>query len=462
MNRGGAATRGSWQLALLLVWAIVLGVAAPRLAPAGNPRPSRDAVVKKMQPYDGEHQAGVDTSTLTGKLMAGYQGWFTAAGDGSGLGWQHYSSAGEFRPGKCNIELWPDVSELDGDEKFATPFKHADGSPAPVFSSDVQKTVLRHFRWMREYGIDGVFVQRFSVSTFSPNSLQHCNQVLMSCRRGANENGRCYAVMYDLSGLGPGGIDRTIEDWKLLVDRMRIGHDERDHGYLHHQGHPVVAVWGIGFNDHRRYTLEECGKLIAFLKDDPTYGGNTVMVGVPTGWRTLDRDTEKSDLIDKIVLKADIVSPWTVGRYDSPAGADRHAKHDWQPDVKWCQEHKKEYLPVVFPGFSWHNMRPSSPFNQIPRLKGEFLWRQFVDVKKAGATMVYQAMFDEMDEGTAIFKITNDPPAGESRFVTPEGLPTDQYLWLAGQGARLLRGEIEPSEHVPDRPPAKPSATKSE
>jgi len=30
-------------------------------------------------------------------------------------------------------------------------------------------------------------------------------------------------------------------------------------------------------------------------------------------------------------------------------------------------------------------------------------------------------MFDEVDEGTAIFKVTNQPPVGESKFVTLAG-----------------------------------------
>ena len=63
-----------------------------------------------------------------------------------------------------------------------------------------------------------------------------------------------------------------------------------DRAYLHHKGNPVVAVWGVGFNDKRKYTLEECEKLVKFLKTDKKYGQNTVMLGVPAGWRTLDYD----------------------------------------------------------------------------------------------------------------------------------------------------------------------------
>jgi hypothetical protein len=65
--------------------------------------------------------------------------------------------------------------------------------------------------------------------------------------------------------------------------------------------------------------------------------------------------------------------------------------------------------------------------------------------------MIYQAMFDEVDEGTAIFKCTNNPPVGASKFLTYEGLPSDYYLWLVGQGGRMLRGEIPLTEEIPKR-----------
>jgi hypothetical protein len=428
---------------------VAFGCGLPALAEESSP--SRAEVVAAMRPYDGPSTPGVDCSTLTGKVLCGYQGWFTTPRDGSGIEWQHYSLNGRFKPGFCNIDLWPDVRELDDDEKHATPFRHQDGRVAQVFSSYNRKTVLRHFRWMQQYGIDGVFVQRFGVELLDPKQLRHCNTVLTHCREGANRCGRCYAVMYDLSGLPAGGTQHVIDDWKLLVERMKMGKDPKDAAYLGHGGKPIVAVWGIGFNDGRKYTLAECERLVEFLRDDKQYGGYTVMLGVPTGWRTLDADSVNEPALHRIIAKADIVSPWTVGRYSSLKGVTDHARLGWQKDLEWCQAHAKSYLPVVFPGFSWHNSHPGSPLDEIPRRKGRFLWKQYAEAKKTGATAVYQAMFDEMDEGTAIFKCTNDPPMAKSRFLTLEGLPSDHYLWLAGMGGKLLRGQIKATEQLPQR-----------
>lgn len=66
--------------------------------------------------------------------------------------------------------------------------------------------------------------------------------------------------------------------------------------------------------------------------------------------------------------------------------------------------------------------------------------------------MVYQAMFDEVDEATAIFKCTNEPPVN-GKFLTYEGLPADHYLWLTGMGGKLIRREIEATEALPVRSP---------
>ena len=107
-------------------------------------------------------------------------------------------------------------------------------------------------------------------------------------------------------------------------------------------------------------------------------------------------------------------------------------------------------MPVVFPGFSWANMKnDNNLFNQIPRLKGEFLWRQYYNAISSDVKTIYVAMFDEIDEATSIFKIDNNPPVGESKFLTYEGLPSDYYLWQTGEAAKMLRKEIPLSKEQP-------------
>jgi hypothetical protein len=407
----------------------------------------RQSVIEHtLRPYQGPSHPGVNTRTLTGKVMCGYQGWFGTPTDGGGRGWTHWGGRNGFQPGSCCIDLWPDVTELDPDERFATPFLLNDGRPAEVFSPFNRKTVLRHFKWMQESGIDGVFVQRFITDVSSPRGARHFNVVLDHCREGANLFGRTYGVMYDLSGLGGAQMPRVMDDWKALVDHMQV---TKDPAYLHHAGKPVVAVWGFGFSDGRRYTPTEGLALVKFLKDDPRYGGCTAMLGVPTYWRTLERDCVQDPVLHQLILKADIVSPWTVGRHTTPVQAIRYAEVTMRQDISWCKERGKDYLPVVFPGFSWHNLNARSPLNQIPRLKGQFLWTQFVEAKKAGATMVYQAMFDEVNEGTAIFKCTDHPPVGQSQFLTYEGLPSDFYLKLVGRAGRMLRDQAPITDTVP-------------
>lgn len=416
----------------------------PFLCLSALAEPTReDVLAETLRPHSGPVVKGVDPGTLTGKIMVGYQGWFNTPDDGAGRGWVHWTkNGGPLSPGNAKIDLWPDVSELKADERFVTGFKLANGKPAEVFSSFKSATVLRHFQWMKDYGIDGAFVQRFAANLGNPKVLRHCNTMLANAREGANRSGRAYALMYDLSGLRAEQIDKVIEDWKALRTRMKVTEDP---AYLKHEGKPLVAVWGVGFNDKRAYTLAECRKLVEFLKAD----GCSVMLGVPTGWRNQDRDAVKDTALHELLALADVLSPWTVGRYRIPADAKRLGEKTWQPDVAWCAERKIDFLPVVFPGFSWANMKDKT-LDEIPRLKGEFLWSQFVAAKRAGASMIYVAMFDEVDEGTAIFKCTNDVPVGDGvKFLTYDGLPNDHYLKLTGAGGRLLRGEIPVTDAMP-------------
>ncbi|NJL19149.1 MAG: hypothetical protein HC901_02290 [Bdellovibrionaceae bacterium] len=90
------------------------------------------------------------------------------------------------------------------------------------------------------------------------------------------------------------------------------------------------------------------------------------------------------------------------------------------PTFRLVKERRQEYMPVVFPGFSWHNLKKHSgeeaKLDAIPREGGKFLWGQAQEWVSAGVDMMYVAMFDEIDEGTAIFKCANEVPVGASRF----------------------------------------------
>ncbi len=402
----------------------------------------------------------VDVASLTGKVMCGYQGWFRTPGDNQDLGWRHYRNpkTREFRPGDAGIDFWPDMTELSPAERFDTPFRHADGTVAQVFSSAVRETVLRHFRWMNEYGIDGVFLQRFGMEVTSGTgrsekpAARACDVVLDNCRAGADAHGRTYAVMYDLSGMSSGRIAALKDDWRHLVDHKGILKDAR---YQRHAGRPVVALWGIGFAG-RDYGSREVADLIDFMKSSAEGGEVTVMLGTSTGWRTGERDAAPFDDWKQVYLAAGVISPWTVGRFRNEADARTYARGRAKADLRWCEEHSKDFMPVVFPGFSWANLKEGtdeSPHSFIDRKGGRFLWSQYdALVREAGAKMVYQAMFDELDEGTQIFKATNDPPTGESRFLTYDGLPSDHYLWLVGEATRRVRGGPAFTPELPERP----------
>jgi len=398
-----------------------------------------------------KHSPASRFMSYEGRVMCGYQGWFRAPGDGSGSGWVHYCRDSEFAQPKT--DLWPDVSEYL--KTYDTPYKLPDGSTARVFSSYDSSTVDVHFRWMKEYAIDGAFMQRFFNVTRTAERRREGRKILGHALRASQQYNRAIAVMYDLSGLKAKGEDcsSVIQDWKELVDDLKITSQGTSQTYLYHRGKPLVTLWGLGFPD-RSYNIRDIGieKLIDFLKNDPEYGGCSVMLGVPTHFRTLSADTISDPYLHEIMAKADVIMPWMVGRFSSvkDKGQKRY-REQVASDVAWCAQRKLDYAPCVYPGFSWYNLtKCQQPLDAIPRFKGAFYWGLISQAVDAGAKMLYVAMFDEIDEGTAIFKCSNEPPtnAAQAKFLTYEGLPSDHYLWLTGQGGRLLRGEIKPNPEL--------------
>ena len=145
---------------------------------------------------------------------------------------------------------------------------------------------------MKDYGIDGSFLQRFGsdIRDTRSNIYKFKNKVFENVANASKENNRLWSLMYDLSGLRLGEIETVImRDWSDLS--KEYANFTQDSTYVKHKGKPLVTVWGIGFNDNRQYTLEECKQLISFLKE----AGNSIMLGVPTYWREGGRDAVTGD-----------------------------------------------------------------------------------------------------------------------------------------------------------------------
>jgi glycoprotein endo-alpha-1,2-mannosidase len=387
--------------------------------------------------------------TYKGLVMAGYQGWFNCEGDGADRGWTHYSKNGKFEDGSCTIDFWPAMDEYE--VKYETPFRFADGSPAYVFSSYDESTVDLHFKWMKEYGIDGVFMQRFFSVLTSENRLNHNDKVLASAIRAANKYGVAICLMYDIGSMDDSQYKLVMEDWKHLVDDLQLTNQGKKTTYLFHNEKPLVAFWGISAGTRESGHIPEIFDIMDFFKNDPVYGGCSIHLGIPSRWRTLGSDTKGDPRLHDVIKQADVVHPWLVGRYNEMS-YEKYRQENIIDDVKWCREHGKSYAPTVYPGFSWYNMKDNEISDKVPRNKGEFFWKQIAGAIESGAEMLYVAMFDEIDEGTAIMKCAHEVPVGKSIFVPLEKeVPSDHYLWLTGMAGKMLRGEIPFTGSMPER-----------
>ncbi len=400
-----------------------------------------------LHPYTGPSRKDVDATTLDGKVLCGYQGWFNTPGDGTNFGFTHWGLGLE-RPGggRFTVDMWPDLSDYDPQDLCEVPgLKMPDGSPARLYSAFRKGPVLLHCKWMRQYGIDGVFLSRFVGEAANPAHARHVNMVLANVREGCHREGRVWAMMLDLS-MGRGATTAAVmNDWKFLCDKVKVREDSH---YLHHQGKPVVLLWGLGFKD-RPWTPEQAEELIKFFKNDPQYGGVYLIGGVDPHWRTLRGESRTDAVWPKIYRSFDALSPWDAGRYRDDDSMNHIRKNVWEADLAELKDSGTGYMPTAFPGFSWDNLRQTPPGKtMIARRKGEFYWRQFAIFKTLEIRTVFVGMFDEVDEGTAIYKVANQTPVGKY-FVTYEGLPSDYYLKLTGAATRMIRGDIPLSEKIP-------------
>ncbi len=345
-------------------------------------------------PYTGPTVPPRDNTTLRGKTMTGYQGWFRTPNDPYDAGWVHW---GDVPGARFSVDMWPYLKDYPEHilEK-AHDVKYTNGKQAYLFSSARPEAVITHFKWMQKYDIDGAFLQRFINGGSYATSKNKPEWVLGAVREAANRTGRIWAIEYDVSGCRDDTLfERISTDWKWLIDEFKLRDDPN---YARVDGKPVVYVWGM---ELRGLALEEANKVVDFLKNDPKYGGNYFIGGASGAWRN------KPEWIETHFKKHDAVGFWM--------------SKDYARDLKDVREKLGEnvgYFAHIMPGFSWYNLKHyQSAANEAytPRRGGEFVREQIEKVRQSGADMVFIGMFDEYDECTAFMPMADHAPKTPER-----------------------------------------------
>lgn len=403
-------------------------------------------------------QAVVDASNWDNKIMAGYQGWFRNPGDNpkdTRQGWSHLfggrSENGVMRPG---FDMWPDMSEYAADEKTAVPgYTLPDGSQAYLYSAQNAKAVLRHFQWMKEYGIDGVWLSEFC--DHFPLGRQAYDSttvytIMHNVQAAAKVTGRTWAFMWDMSGFGPRNSKKEVYDviitnWKRMVDEGVTASTSR---YMHHNGLPVLQIWGF-FPERPASQPAYMDSVINFLQKPGKYQA-AIVSGVDDKWRA-----KGTPEFQAMLMRMPALQPWSVGRrfFDPITGYHVSDDSKWADDIAKCKANGVVFMPTINAGTNIAGPPPVPPKGPtIPRRTGNYLWQQFIDAQQTGViTSAFICMFDEINEGTQIMKTTNHPPT-QYPFLTFDGATSDYYLRLLGTASKMLKNHTPFSTVIPISP----------
>jgi hypothetical protein len=373
---------------------------------------------------------------VVGKISVGYQGWFACIGDGAPIdGWWHWSQNWSQPPSPSNnaIKAWPDMTEYT--TSYQTAYANLNsGAAATLFSSYDQSTVNTHFLWMQQNGCDTAALQRFN-----PNTSEGPTRDAMAARvnSAAQTYGRKFYIMYDVTGW-------TNMQTEIMTDwTSKMSAYTSSSAYARQNGEPVVCIWGFGFNDaNHPWDAATCLSVVNWFKSQGCY----VIGGVPREWRTGTGGSRSGYL--GVYHAFNMLSPWMVGAIGTAADSDNAYTTYTVPDEADCNANGVDYQPCVLPGDVSANQR----------VHGDFMWRQFYNMVRAGVQGIYISMFDEYGEGNQIAKTA----ATQAGVPAGSGLPSldqdgtacssDYYLRLTNDGGRMLKGQIALTATRPTAP----------
>ena len=227
-------------------------------------------------------------------------------------------------------------------------------------------------------------------------------------------------------------------------------------------------------------------ELIQWFKNeaDPKYRV-FLIGGVPSRWRDLSGDSRSDSIWQTVYESLDGIHPWHAGRWSTIDYFIWWYENRITKDAELCSQLGKLYMPTMCKsradgtgtiltssqysklflfnliisgaGFSWHNLKNGQQeMNAIPRLGGRLMWAQAYNyVKDDNIRSIWMAQFDEVDEGTAIYKVaaTQQEVPAQGKWLTLDAdgieLPNDWYLRLCGEAQKMMRGEIDLTDAIP-------------
>lgn len=400
----------------------------------------------------------VDVSTVDNKVFAAYQGWFHCPGDpGPNSNWFHWTHISQELPTAANSSVpnYPISDEYPAESRCPVPNLTVNGKQAYFFTSLALGTAETHFRWMRQYHIDGAILQRFLGSL--DGLYEEDDIVLRNAVTAAQDNGRSFFIEYDISGDFENTHSQAEEDAvfaKLTADWLHLVNDYHitsSPNYQKEKSRPVVSLWGMaqGGADITWQMKPALAKRVINWFHDTAHA--TVMGGVTNNF------LEQPDWADVIPM-LDIVQPWNVGVYkDQDLG--------WQlvnrtlPHVAATKANGQIYMPTIIPASSSRDENNgNAPVEGAESLGGKFFWDQAYLFRANGVRTLKVAMFDELGEGTSLLKTASNATEAPSQYpwinldVDGLRLPNDWNLRVAYEIAAVFHGDKPLTQALPTDP----------
>lgn len=242
-------------------------------------------------------------------------------------------------------------------------------------------------------------------------------------------------IEYDLNGASSAPGSSNVAE-TILADLASLSDVLGSPVYMHQGGKPVVEVWGVGIVT--AVSVDDSAALVAALQG----AGYYVILGVQQAWHA-ELVEDQPGGYGSVYALADMLQPWTVGAYDRDGYPGFRDGRQATEDKAALAALGIESSVVVWPGGSNSNADPGDPaaFDRFPRWNGTFYQAQLdgaVDV--VGPNFIFGAMFDEVNEGTAIYPVLkrSQLPTNQRFLGVDDDLAPDAYLTMAGDAAARL------------------------